>query len=773
MTPILNANVSLFEGSFDTTVQETVSLATVLHRIQNGTYRRFVERLQRTLHTKGETAYKKAKEKSVAFTPCCALTTRDQDVPWPEKLRSCTGLVHLDCDDLEDPERLKSQLAQDKCVVFAFVSPRGNGLKVGIAATDIVDTETYKHAWSVVVGHIQTRYPDVHINVDQHVKFLHALCYMSYDPAPYVNADATPLVIPPPAPQEPRPAPLPDDRTDYALVMQALYCIPNHDAAYDDWLTLGMALHSTEEPWARPAWDQWSTQSGKYDAGKQDKSWRSFKADGKTTIGTLFHMAKEHGWMPPRKRQETPGPRHIPDLTQAASTDAPQRQNGKACQAHAIFIEGDSIEDEDIVYLWPPYIPRKMPSILDGDPGAGKTMLACQIAAKVSRGHSLPDQQGQLTLSTGEPGNVLMVAMEDHLAAVVKKRLVACGADLSKITFVNDIVDEQGTPRPFTLADIPLLTEYMERQRPHFVYIDAIQAVLGTTVDINRANQVTAILRPLKTLAEHYDCAIVCSRHPAKPGQNVAKLIHRGMASQAFVGTARSALFVEEHPTEKTKALLVHYKSNTGELGRTQIYSKAGKVEWRGITRITKDTLSGCSGKGASPQAVLEACIWLEERLEGNLTWNAKDIETEAEEQDISKNVLQRAKKNLGVISAQLKGDAHAGWTWRLPPLPVRHLSTSSSEDTEDTEGTEGTEVPDLKTNTYGGTVGATLSSKDALPSDPSDPSVPSDPSDTQVPKIDLPAFCPGCGRQVTWLNRATTYKCHHCPTEIPKHERS
>ena len=87
-------------------------------------------------------------------------------------------------------------------MVFAFVSPRGNGLKVGVAATGIADAESYKHAWSVVMGHMQTRYPAVHINVDEHVKYLHALCYMSLDPALYINP-AAPLDIPAPAPKSP------------------------------------------------------------------------------------------------------------------------------------------------------------------------------------------------------------------------------------------------------------------------------------------------------------------------------------------------------------------------------------------------------------------------------------------------------------------------------------------------------------------------------------------------------------------------------------------
>ena len=189
----------------------------------------------------------------------------------------------------------------------------------------------------------------------------------------------------------------------------------------------------------------------------------------------------------------------------------------------------------------------------------------------------------------GEPGQVLMVAMEDHLGSVVRPRLRRAGADPSKITFVLGCEDVDDQPRVFTLADLPLLTEYMERRRPRLVYWDAIQAGVSPKVDINRANAVTSMLAPPQTLAERYDCAIVCNRHPAKEGQNSAKLLHRGLGSQAFVGTARAGLFIEEHPADPTKALIIAYKSNTGcRCGRTQIFSKArGVFEWKRASRIT------------------------------------------------------------------------------------------------------------------------------------------------------------------------------------------
>jgi hypothetical protein len=81
---------------------------------------------------------------------------------------------------------------------------------------------------------------------------------------------------------------------DQAEVMQALWAIPGADD-YDRWVAIGMALHSTGASWAETAWDHWSQQSVKYEAHRLHQHWQSFHADGKITIGTLFHLAHEAG----------------------------------------------------------------------------------------------------------------------------------------------------------------------------------------------------------------------------------------------------------------------------------------------------------------------------------------------------------------------------------------------------------------------------------------------------------------------------------------------
>ena len=197
-SPLLDAHVSVFQGSTNTTPVEHVSLGTILGRIQGGTYQQHTEALRQLLASGDDKAYRAAKERSLAFTPCCAMQTRSKDVPWPQKLLNTTGLVHFDCDHLDDPQAFKALLAQHAHVAFAFISPSGQGVKMGVAASGMTDPDTYKHAWTMTLACLKSAYPDVHFNEDPHVKFLNALCYVSHDPTLFLNPDVQPYAVPPP-----------------------------------------------------------------------------------------------------------------------------------------------------------------------------------------------------------------------------------------------------------------------------------------------------------------------------------------------------------------------------------------------------------------------------------------------------------------------------------------------------------------------------------------------------------------------------------------------
>src|SRR5262249_38928060 len=186
------------------------------------------------------------------------------------------------------------------------------------------------------------------------------------------------------------------------------------------------------------------------------------------------------------------------------------------------------------------------------------------------------------------------------------------------------------------------------------------------------------LLEALRRLAEQYQCAIVCIRHPAKSSQG-GKALHRGLGSVDFIGAARTGMFVEQHPLDPTKALVAQSKSNIGPLGGTLLFRKrAGQFEWCGRSRLSAEMLAG-SGRGPDPYAFLEAVCWLELRLQDGLPVASTLVCDDAEEEGIPFPTLRRAKKALGVRSVK-QGDQ---WDWQLlalrtipPPTPLLSLAS-------------------------------------------------------------------------------------------------
>lgn len=313
---LLDAQVTLFDGAYRTPAVEQLTLAAMLARMQDGTYQAPIEAL-RTLLAQDAEKYKKQKTFLPAFTPACAMHSRAKKTAWKDKLIAPTQLVHLDVDHV-DAQALKARIIMDPSVVFAFISPSGAGVKLGIASAGITDTTSYKQIWRATIEAWKARFPDATFKEDEHVKYLNALCFVSHDPELYVNANAVPFLPPPSSSLDSSPSSSSSSAKegrregggsqrrrreegggaiDYARVEEALRHVPAEE--YDTWLTIGMALHSTSEPWARAMWDTWSQRSAKYDPATQESTWSSFTADGGTNIGTLFYLSQQYGYRPP------------------------------------------------------------------------------------------------------------------------------------------------------------------------------------------------------------------------------------------------------------------------------------------------------------------------------------------------------------------------------------------------------------------------------------------------------------------------------------------
>jgi AAA domain len=225
-------------------------------------------------------------------------------------------------------------------------------------------------------------------------------------------------------------------------------------------------------------------------------------------------------------------------------------------------------------------------------------------------------------------------------------------------------VDAHGEEHPFSFIDMAILERTLQEYNPRLLIIDPVQAYLGAGVDMHRANETRPLLEALRRLAEKYEVAIACIRHPAKSHQG-GKALHRGLGSVDFIGAARTGLFVEQHPTEPGLALLAQTKSNIGPLGRTQVFGKDhGEFHWHGVSRFSAEMLAG-SGRGPDPYAFLEAVSWLEERLHEGFQVPSADLVKDAAEEGLTLPTLRRAKKALGVTSVKV-GET---WDWQLPAM--------------------------------------------------------------------------------------------------------
>jgi hypothetical protein len=327
------------------------------------------------------------------------------------------------------------------------------------------------------------------------------------------------------------------------------------------------------------------------------------------------------------------------------------------------------VQEEETEWLWWPYLPYGMFSLLEGDPGIGKSQIALAIAASVTTGDLLPDQQGNPTWRVKGPRDVLFLCAEDSASRTIKKRFSLMGGDDRRFHLLIGFVQE-GSDREeeaFTLQHMDVLYDGISQTNPALIVIDPLQSYLGD-IDMNRANQTRPLMAALTQAAEATGACIVAIRHPAKASNGV-RALYRGLGSVDIIGAARTALFCEYHPLYPHKAILMQSKSNIERFGRAQVIDKSeGQFRWDGVTRINPDLTATTSGP--NPAALVEAMFWLEEALSGGVPQMANDIETRAEDEaDIAPRTLRRARGRLGVkATLSAVGDA---WQWQLPSLSL------------------------------------------------------------------------------------------------------
>ena len=293
------------------------------------------------------------------------------------------------------------------------------------------------------------------------------------------------------------------------------------------------------------------------------------------------------------------------------------------------------VESETIDWLWEPRIARQRLTLLDGDPGVGKSFITQAIAATLSRGGCLPEVRGV----PAAPANSLLLTNEDDLGKVVRPRLDQMEAVTDHI-FADDhalSLDKDG----FTVV-----RDMVETIRPALVILDPIVAYLPRTVDMNKANEVRSVMEELAQLAKEYDCAILLVRHLAKNGANRA--IHRGYGSIDFGAAARSILLAGHAPDNKEARALVQIKNNLGPEAKPLGYSVEGGIfNWTGPSDLTASRILAPDTEGS---ALTRAKSFLRERLSDGPA-QSTDVAEEVRAAGISDATYRRARKDLNIKS--------------------------------------------------------------------------------------------------------------------------
>jgi len=321
------------------------------------------------------------------------------------------------------------------------------------------------------------------------------------------------------------------------------------------------------------------------------------------------------------------------------------------------LINMEQVEVEKIDWLLYPFIPFGKVTIVQGDPGEGKTTMVLQIIAKLTKGEAvLPSGSDESALEEKtmvlEPVNVIYQTAEDGLGDTIKPRLLSAGADCSRVMVIDD------NDQALTMMDARL-EEAIIQTKARLVVLDPIQGFLGTDVDMHRANEIRPLMKRVAVLAEKYHCAIILIGHMNKNSNG--KSSYRGLGSIDFQAAARSVLIVGRIKDEPEIRVVCHVKSSLAPEGKSIAFrlDKDTGFEWIGEYDISADDLLSGDNRG---QKIHEAKEFLKEILVSGSVAQTKVAE-EAESRGIKKKTLWNAKKELEIDSVKIGNQ----WFWMLP----------------------------------------------------------------------------------------------------------
>ena len=319
-----------------------------------------------------------------------------------------------------------------------------------------------------------------------------------------------------------------------------------------------------------------------------------------------------------------------------------------------------------IDWVWRGRIAAGKLTVVDGDPGLGKSTVIEDIAARITRGGALPgDDPGTPRAARG----VVWLTAEDGDADTILPRAMIAGADLERFLVVAELPD----------GSLPTITQSLETieaavraMGAALLVIDPLVAYLAGDTNANRDQDVRRALAPLKGMAERTGVAVVAIRHLNKTAGSNA--LYRGGGSIGIIGAARCGLLFARDPDDETRCLVATSKSNLATMAPTLAYrlegvpgEDAARVVWEGTSGHGAAALLATPDDDGDRDALDDAKDFLLDILREGGRTPVKAIQAAARDAAIKEITLKRAKAALGVRSDKEGFGREGHWIWFLP----------------------------------------------------------------------------------------------------------
>ncbi len=365
-------------------------------------------------------------------------------------------------------------------------------------------------------------------------------------------------------------------------------------------------------------------------------------------------------------------------LPRAAKLDAPRAKKGKAEALPAsatiapetpLILRASDVKPRQVEWLWPGRIPLGKMTTFAGQGGVGKTMVLCDIAARVTTGREWPHSGGVCA----EVGSVLFISGEDDPDDTLVPRMMEAGADLTRICFLS-----MDAATIFQLADIDLLDMITDQvgDDVRLLIIDPPTSYLRG-VDDHKNAELRGVLTPVGVYASRRRAAVILNTHLNKAVGNFDSA-SRIMGSAAWSNAVRAtSLFVRDQEN-RGKVIFAPGKVNLTAPVPALVYEVVAgevgpRVNWIGTADLNAD--DALAGSKAKPRRI-QATEWLADQFMAQREHLSNDLYREAKEAGLSRSAVWDAKQSLPIKARKItpQDGSPTYWAWIAEegwPLPA------------------------------------------------------------------------------------------------------